>query len=310
MKKQNKTWALLAPIVVLVLIGGVITAALALTNEATAPVIAEAQRQAAEKAMQTVLPQGADFALVESTEGLPEAVTEVQAAGNGAGYVITVSAKGYANMTVMVGVGSDGKVTGTQVLVQEETKGIGSKVVEDGSAFQQHLVGIDSVDGVEGIAGATMSSNGMKNAVQAALDAGTILSGGTVEAKVYEAPANLTDEVLAQYYPGASFTDVPGGKVSDAGTVVYAGEAGMTGPVPVAVLFGADGQILAVVADTSAETPEYGQPLGENGFTDAFAGVSGGGEVDGVSGATITSDAIKGGVDYAIANLETVKGAG
>jgi len=32
--------------------------------------------------------------------------------------------------------------------------------------------------------------------------------------------------------------------------------------------------------------------------------------VDGVSGATITSDAIKGGVDYAIANLETVKGAG
>ena len=35
MKKQNKTWALLAPIVVLVLIGGVITAALALTNEAT-----------------------------------------------------------------------------------------------------------------------------------------------------------------------------------------------------------------------------------------------------------------------------------
>lgn len=310
MKKQNKTWALLAPVVVLVLIGAIVTAALALTNGATAPVIAEAQRAAAEAAMRTVLPEGADFAVVKDAEGLPEAVTEVQTAGNGAGHVITVKGKGYAAMTVMVGVGADGKITGTQVLIQEETKGIGSKVVEDNSPFQQALVGVDSVDGVEAVTGATMSSNGMKNAVQAALDAGIILSGGTVEAKVYEAPANLTDEVLEQYYPGASFTDVAGGKVSDAGTVVYAGEAGMTGPVPVAVLFDADGKILAVVADTSAETPEYGQPLGENGFTDGFVGAESGDAVDGVSGATLTSDAIKGGVNYAIANLETVKGAG
>ena len=43
---------------------------------------------------------------------------------------------------------------------------------------------------------------------------------------------------------------------------------------------------------------------------DSFIGVSGGSEVDGVSGATITSDAIKGAVDIAIANLQTVKEAG
>ncbi len=311
MKKQNKTWALLAPIVVLVLIGGVITAALALTNEATAPVIAEAQRQAAEKAMQEVLPDGADFVLVEDVEGLPEGITEVSQAGNGAGYVITVNGKGFdADLVVMTGLDSRGVIAGVKVLSNKETAGIGADVAKDGSPFMSQLPGMSDTSGIQATSGATMTSNGIKNAVQAAFDAFTILSGGTVEAVVYEAPANLTDEVLAQYYPGASFTDVPGGKVSDAGTVVYAGEAGMTGPVPVAVLFGADGQILAVVADTSAETPEYGQPLGENGFTDAFAGVSGGGEVDGVSGATITSDAIKGGVDYAIANLETVKGAG
>ena len=308
--KNNKIWALLAPIVVLVLIGGVITAALALTNEATAPVIAEAQRVAAEKAKQEVLPDGADFALVEDAEGLPESVTEVSRAGNGAGYVITVNGKGFdADLVVMTGLDSNGVITGVKVLSNKETASIGAIIAKDDSPFMAQLPGMTDTANIQATSGATMTSNGIKNAVQTAFDAFTILTGGTVEAKVYEAPANLTDEHLAQHYPGATFTDVAGGKVSDAGTVVYAGETGMTGPVAVAVFFDAEDKIICVVADTSAETPEYGQPLGESDFMEAFAGVSSGGEVDGVSGATITSDAIKGGVDYAIANLEIVKGA-
>ena len=50
MKEKNSSWALIAPVVVLVLIGTIVTAALAVTNKITAPVIAEQQAKAAEAA--------------------------------------------------------------------------------------------------------------------------------------------------------------------------------------------------------------------------------------------------------------------
>ena len=309
-KAENKVWKLLSPIVVLTCIGLVITAALAVTNQLTAPVIAAQEAAAAQAALQVVLPEGSDFQVMSDVE-LPEGVTEIQAAGNGAGYVVTATGRGYGgDMSVMVGLDASGAITGTKVLSHGESQGIGTVVTDDGSAFQQQLVGMPDASGIQATSGATMSSNGMKTAIQAAFDAYTLATGGTVEAEVYEAPANLTDDVLAQYYPGASFTDVAGGKVSDAGTVVYASGTGMMGPVAVAVFFDANDSIIGAIADTSAETPGYGQPLGEGEYMDSFIGVSSGSEVDGVSGATITSDAIKGAVDIAIANLQTVKEAG
>ncbi|MEQ2443334.1 FMN-binding protein [Pseudoflavonifractor intestinihominis] len=308
-KEENKVWKLLAPIVVLTCIGLVITAALAVTNQLTAPVIAAQQAAAADAALKVVLPDGSDFTDITGVE-LPEGVTAAKVAGNGAGYVFTTTGKGFGgDISVMVGLDANGAITGTKVLSNSETQGIGSKVVEDGSAFQQQLPGMTDTSGIQATSGATVSSNGMISAIQAAFDAYVVSTGGTVEATVYEAPANLTDDVLAEYYPGATFTDVVGGKVSDAGTVVYASENGMGGPVDVAVFFDANDSIIGAIADTSSETPDYGQPLGEGDFMDSFIGVTSGDEVDGVSGATITSDAIKGAVDIAIANLQTVKSA-
>ncbi|MGI5929014.1 FMN-binding protein [Pseudoflavonifractor sp.] len=308
-KAENKVWKMIAPIVVLTCIGLVITAALAVTNQLTAPVIEAQAAAAAEAALKVVLPEGSDFTDITGVE-LPEGVTAAKAAGNGAGYVFTTTGKGFGgDISVMVGLNADGAITGTKVLSNAETQGIGSKVVEDGSAYQQQLVGMTDTSGIQATSGATVSSNAMTSAIQTAFDAYVLSTGGTVEAEVYEAPANLTDDVLAEYYPGATFTDVVGGKTSDAGTVVYASEAGMAGPVNVAVFFDADGKIIGAISDTSSETPGYGQPLGDGEFMDSFVGVTSGSEVDGVSGATITSDAIKGAVDIAIANLETVKTA-
>ncbi len=308
-KAENKTWKMVGPVVVLTCIGLVITAALAVTNQLTAPVIAAQQAAAAEAALKVVLPEGSDFTDITGVE-LPEGVTAAKVAGNGAGYVFTTTGKGFGgDISLMVGLDANGAITGTKVLSNAETQGIGSKVVEDGSAYQQQLPGMTDTSGIQATSGATVSSNAMTSAIQTAFDAYVLSTGGTVEAEVYEAPANLTDDVLAEYYPGATFTNVVGGKTSDAGTVVYASEAGMAGPVNVAVFFDADGKIIGAIADTSSETPGYGQPLGEGEFMDSFVGVTSGSEVDGVSGATITSDAIKGAVDIAIANLETVKTA-
>lgn len=308
-KGENKTWKLAAPIVVLACICLVVSAALAGANTVTKPVIEEANRKAADAAMQVVLPEGSDFTDL-TAEGLPAAITEAKSAGNGAGYVFTVATKGFGgDMSVMIGMSADGKITGTKVLVQAETQGIGSKVVNDGSDFQLQLIGMSDTSGIVATSGASVSSKGVTDAVQSAFDAYTILSGGTVEVKVAPRPETLTDDILAGVYPGASFTEVPGGMVSDAGTVVFATGSGMDGDVPVAVFFDAGGAILGINVDATHETPGLGTLCGEADFMDQFKGVSSGDEVDAISGSTVTSDAVKSAVNDAIANLETVKGA-
>lgn len=310
MKKDNKTWTLLAPVVVLTSICLVVTAALAVTNQITAPIIAAAQQSGADAAKQVVLPQGADFEDLAEAD-LPAGISAASKAGNGGGYVFTVKTRGYGEMTVMVGVDSQGKVAGTQVLVHDETQGIGTQVVNDGSDFQKSLVGVTDPSSVQAVSGATMSSNGMKNAVKTALDANTVLTGGTVEIELATTPPeNLTEEKLAAYFPGAAFTEVEGGLVSDAGTVVFGEAQGMESTVRVAVCFDTDGNVLGVVAYTQRETEYLGDGVGEDStFIDQFKGVTDVGAVDTVSGATITSEAVKSGVKQAIANLEIVKGA-
>lgn len=308
-KAENKTWKLLAPIVVLSCICLVITGALAYANQITAPVIKAAEQAKAEAAMKVVLPEGSDFQDLTGVT-LSENVASAKKAGNDAGYVFTVISKGFGgDISTMIGMDPDGKITGTQVITNAETQGIGSKVVENNSAFQQQLVGMSDTSGIQAVSGATISSKALTAAMQTAFDAYTVISGGTVEKKVATRPETLTDEVLQQYYPGVAFTEVPGGMTSDAGAVVFGIADGMESEIKVAVLFNADGKVLGVTVDAMNETEDYGTQCGEKAFTDLFAGITNADEVDGISGATVTSDAVKTAVNDAIANYETVKGA-
>lgn len=311
MKKENKVWKFISPVVVLVGICVVVTAALALTNQITAPIIAAQNQGAADAAKQVVLPAGSDFQEIEDLSGLPESVTDAAQAGNGAGYVFTVTTRGYGgDMTVMLGIDADGKIAGSQVISNNETQGIGGEVAKDGSPFQQQLIGMSDVSGIEATSGATVTSTGMKNAVQTAFDAYTVLTGGTVEAKLGTAPEGFTAEDAAEYFPGAAFTEVPGGMVSAAGTIVYGEAQGMESAIRVAVFFDNDGNILGIETYTKRETEYYGEGVGENSdFTDQFKGVTDVNSVEAVSGATVTSTAVKDAVKQAIANLNTVKGA-
>ena len=83
-----------------------------------------------------------------------------------------VQDKGFGGAyTIMVGISSDGKVTGAKLLDNSETPGLGSKT---GSAdFIQRFVGVESsgVEGVQAITGATISSNAFKRCVQTAYTA-------------------------------------------------------------------------------------------------------------------------------------------
>lgn len=309
-KKENKIWTLLAPVVVLVSICLVITAALAGTNAVTQPIIDAASQKAADAALIVVLPSGEGFEEM-ALEGLPEGVTAASKAGNGAGYVFTISTKGYTGgLVVMVGLDDKGAVSGVKVLASEETAGIGSEVIKDGSTFMAQLPGVTDVGDIQSVSGATMTSVGMKGAIQSAFDAYTIANGGKVEAKLSTKPATLTDKVIEKYLPGATLTEVEGGQVSDTGLIVYGEAQGAYSVIHVAVFFDNDKNILGVCADTLSETEYIGDVIGQNeDFMGKFIGAADINSIETVSGATITSGAVKDAVKMAIANFDTVKGA-
>ena len=172
--KSNAMSDFVLPIAVLVIICAVMSGLLALTNSATAPIIAEAERKANEEARLEVLPQADSFLQVEQA-GLPEAVREVYQAQNGAGYTFSITTQGYGGKNTLkmaVGIGADGKITGVKVLSHKETAGLGSKITSDEN-FCGQFPGLDAngAAGADTISGATFSSNYYKAAIADAFTA-------------------------------------------------------------------------------------------------------------------------------------------
>lgn len=164
------------PILVLTLICLVITAALAITNQKTAPVIAQTERAKAEAAQKEVLPDADSFKQMELAE-LPASVKAVFKADNGAGYVFMLTAKGYGGeMSLICGMDADGLITACKTLSQSETQGLGSKTTLP--EFRDQFVGKDSsLSGVETISGATISSKAYIGAINDAFAAYEIAKG-------------------------------------------------------------------------------------------------------------------------------------
>lgn len=176
--KSNVVSDFVAPIAVLVIICAVMSFLLALTNNATAPIIAAAEAKAKEEARMEVLPEADSFLQVEIA-GLPASVTEVFQAENGAGYTFSITAQGYGGKNTLkmaVGIDMDGKITGTKVLDHKETAGLGSKITTD--AFQSQFPGKDrGLEGVDNISGATFSSNYFRAAIADAYTAFDLVNG-------------------------------------------------------------------------------------------------------------------------------------
>jgi electron transport complex protein RnfG len=160
------------PIVVLCVICVVITGALAVTNDITAPIIEEATRRAQEAARLELLPDATGFTEVQGVS--VDNVSAIYKANNGVGTVVTSTAKGYGgSMTVMVAFAPDGTIKQIKVTEQAETKGIGSKVAGD-PAFWTRYQGLKAEpltlgEDVDALTGATISSKAVTNAVNAAI---------------------------------------------------------------------------------------------------------------------------------------------
>ncbi|MDR0519189.1 MAG: RnfABCDGE type electron transport complex subunit G [Clostridiales Family XIII bacterium] len=186
MKKHDIT-----PTLALVAICLVVTAALALTYGATKPVIDNIHGKEADAARKAVLPAASGFEDVtaEMAGDLPETVASVFRADGDTGYVVTVNEKGFGGtVEVMVGVGSDGAVTAVKVLNHSETPGLGTKAMTEeylaqygGAAdIKTNKLNTDRAEAkaIDTITGATITSNAVYRAVDAALAAALGAAGG------------------------------------------------------------------------------------------------------------------------------------
>ncbi len=166
--------------------------------EVTKGPIEVANQKAKAEAYRAVLPEAADFTSADLTELLAsanaqiaglgygnvtvdEAVTAVDGSGSPVGYVVTsTSNDGYGGaITVSVGIQSDGTVSGIEFLTLAETAGLGMNAQKpewkaqyggkNVDAFAVTKNGASADNEINAISGATITSNAVTGAVNAAV---------------------------------------------------------------------------------------------------------------------------------------------
>ena len=169
----------LVPTFVLFIICLIAAVLLGLTNNVTAPKIAENNEKAQQEAMQAVLPDAKEFGggLTDNETGCDYAIAKDEN-GNTIGYAVTATGKGGygGDISVMVGIDSEGKITLVKVLEADETASIGGKLTKDGSDFLAKFAGISGSAAltknggtIDAVSGATKTSTGITDAVNNAL---------------------------------------------------------------------------------------------------------------------------------------------
>ena len=176
MKKENTFMYVLRLAVTLLLICGVMAAALAGVNSITAPKIEQLNYEKTQAAVSAVLAGGGD----EIAAPAVDLVSKMYKGENG--YAVEVTPSGFDNtITMMVGVDNDGNVTGISIISHTETAGLGAvaaATTSAGEAFRAQFVGLNgnvsvTKDGgqVEAITSATITSRAVCAGVNAALAA-------------------------------------------------------------------------------------------------------------------------------------------
>ena len=176
----------LLPSIVLGSICLVVAVLLSVVNMFTAPVIAGRQNAAANAALLEVLPEGKNFKEIEITSEYPEIVSKGYTADGGCVFQMQVTGKS-SGLIIMCGVNSEGKVTGTKVIANEETPSYAEKVFPtvEGTNGKYTDMTLDNFE-PQLVAGATLTSRAYGEAIKAALQAAILASGGSVDTRTPE----------------------------------------------------------------------------------------------------------------------------
>lgn len=175
---------------ILLLITAISGGILAVSNQITAPVIAEIERQGSFGALTEIFPDANDFQPIDEGK-----LSEIQANNifvvevNEAfiddeviGYAIKTKSGGYGGeMFSLVGINADGTIAGVRVVAHSETPGLGSKI--EGENFTSSFVGKSTANEIVAVgapsgdnevlllSGATVSTDGVLYGVNGARDA-------------------------------------------------------------------------------------------------------------------------------------------
>lgn len=146
---------------------------LSVVNMLTENVIAENVVKEQNKAVLSIFPDGEE--VKEYTLDSGETVFAIIKDGGIIGCCVNSVGSGYGgDINLMVGIDTDGKVSGISFVSMSETPGVGTKVKGEGFVSQFLGLGENAVIGenVDGISGATFSSKGVAEAVNNALALG------------------------------------------------------------------------------------------------------------------------------------------
>ncbi|MDI9506209.1 MAG: FMN-binding protein [Bacillota bacterium] len=255
------------------------------TSDAFMAALNEALGTAAEEP--AVEPEEAVEEVAEETAEEPaaEPVEEVAEASDAES--LSASGQGFGGpVEVTITLNADGTIASLEVGGEgfAETPGLGTNVQEP--AFTDQFIGKKGPfafgEGVEAVAGATVTSN-------AALDALNSLFAAEEAADIAAEPVEEVAEEAAGGPEEA--TEAP------AAEPLSASSQGFGGPVEVIITLNADGTIasLEIGGEGFAETPGIGTNVQEPAFTDQFVGKKGpfafGEGVEAVTGATVSSNA-------------------
>ncbi len=278
---EKKKWAGWIVLVTLVLVAAV---ALAVTNAVTEQRVADQNLAGAQEGLKKIFPDAEEGAKgfepipLEEGSGLDFAYI-VKKGPDVIGYAGKTTAQGYGGpVEVTVGIAPEGPLKGIYVggANFKETEGLGSKAKEE--PFLGQFAGkqppMTLGDNVDAISGATVTSRAVAEGVNTAYEKLTVLVG---------------------IVPGQS----PGGSAQPAanGRAVNASVIGYGGPVLVQLTLDDSGVITAIAVGGArfAETDGVGSKVKEAAFTQQFVGKKpplSMGDVDAVSGATVSSQAV------------------
>ena len=276
MKKRFKAWLALG---LITLVAGLM---LSMTNEVTKDRIEQQKIDAQVQARKDVLPAAETFEAIQMENLAP--LTELYAGKAGdevVGYVGMASPTGYGGpVQVIAGVDAEGRVTGVAVGGSgtgfSETAGLGAKAQDPAfmnqfSGKQTPLRAVKSAadrgdNTIDAITAATITSNTVTGAVN-----------------------NIASKVNAYLNPDDG--------APAEGTTYTASAQGFAGPVAVFVTVKDDGAItgLQIGDEKFNETENYGAGAKESGFIKQFVGktlpltIE---DIDAISGATITTQAV------------------
>lgn len=176
--------------VILLVIAAIAAALLAVVNNATIDLIAAAQEKSNNEALKEVLSQSESFIQLDR-EKLDEILSENKnvidiyigndKTGEIVGYAIKTVSSGYGGeLEVMTGISVDGEITGMKVVSHSETPGLGANATTP--QFQNQFVGKSVTskiavsksapkdNEIQAIAGATITSKSVSDAVNEAID--------------------------------------------------------------------------------------------------------------------------------------------